>query len=593
MSLSTTKGALLPLFFTVSAYVFLLLTSQKIVLLFWWLGIVAIMALVFSRIAHIRVSQLGLAVLFFCSVQVVDAWLISPVYNAAAYFTPITLLLAFFAFSSGATENLTARICLGIALIFAALGLCFWVSGHVHRAVFGLSTTNAFATFLNLALAPLLTCYLVGEGSKKIFFLAIFLFEVLLATQSRGGYLGLLLGLTFLALFVGKDGIRIHAERWLKLFCGFIGAVLVIKILVWLTPAEWEGTDRVLATLTHGETGGRGPIYELAWQLLKSHFPSGTGAYTFRYYFEMLKAPEYSERHNAFVHNDYLQIAVENGALGIISFILVLFLFFYRIVQYRQQILAELRLPLLMAAVGTVTMLVHAMVDFPFYVPVLVGIFGAYLGVIDRQLNRMSGEYFSLRTCFQLKPAIALRSRFFNGCLFVGFSILLGRPVLAASISNYGLSRLESGDVQGGLFWNGVARELQPRVAKFYWREGIIWRDQGIAQQRADLLEKSNAVFGLGIEVNPFEVNNLLEKIALHRQYGSLLKQPASHRDIMDWIGHAKALQPYSDGVQMEYVRCLDFVGEHAKAIEQAKLLAHRRPQSKTAQSLLESLAHD
>ncbi|MGZ5052773.1 MAG: O-antigen ligase family protein [Methylobacter sp.] len=579
-------------FFTVSACALLLLTSHKLLMSFWWMGIVAIMAVVFPSFVNMRLSKLGLAVLFFCTVLVVQAWFISPIYNAAAFFFPITLLLTFFAFSTGAVKTRPIGICLGIAVALAALGLGFWIAGYEKRAVFLLSTPNVFATFLNLALAPLLTYYLIGNGGNKIFGLAIFLFEVLLATQSRGGYLSLLAGLMFLALFIGKAGIRIHAERWLKLLYGFIGAVLAIKILVWLTPAEWDGSSRVLATLTHGETGERGPIYGIAWQVLKDHFPNGTGAYTFRYYFEMMKGAEYSDKHISFVHNDYLQLAVENGLLGVTAFLLVVFLLFFRIVHYRQRILAERRLPLIMAAVGTVAMLVHAMVDFPFYVPVLIGIFGAYLGVIDRQLIEISGEYLSLQRLFQLK-LIGLRPKFISSCLFIGLTVLLGLPAFAAAFSDYSFKRLEDGNIQSTLYWNGVARELQPRVAIYYWLEGIIWQDQGVLQQRVDLLEKSNAVFSRGLEVNPFEVNNLLEKIALHRQHGSLLKQPASHREIMEWIGHARALQPYSDAVQIEYVHCLDFIGEHAKAVEQAKLLTHRRPQSKAARSLLESLSHD
>jgi hypothetical protein len=72
-----------------------------------------------------------------------------------------------------------------------------------------------------------------------------------------------------------------------------------------------------------------------------------------------------------------------------------------------------------------------------------------------------------------------------------------------------------------------------------------------------------------------------------------LNNQSASHQDIMAWISLAKSLQPDSDDVQMEYVRCLDFVGEHDQAIEQAKLLVNKRPQSKSAQRLLESVSHD
>jgi len=72
-----------------------------------------------------------------------------------------------------------------------------------------------------------------------------------------------------------------------------------------------------------------------------------------------------------------------------------------------------------------------------------------------------------------------------------------------------------------------------------------------------------------------------------------MLKQPASHQEIMTWINRAKSLQPHSDGIQMEYVRCLDFVGEHDQAVEQTRLLVKKRPQSKAAHRLLASVSHD
>jgi len=61
----------------------------------------------------------------------------------------------------------------------------------------------------------------------------------------------------------------------------------------------------------------------------------------------------------------------------------------------------------------------------------------------------------------------------------------------------------------------------------------------------------------------------------------------------MAWINYARNRQPHSYGVQIEYVHCLDFIGERTQAIEQANMLVHRWPQSKTGQSLFESVSHD
>jgi hypothetical protein len=237
-------------------------------------------------------------------------------------------------------------------------------------------------------------------------------------------------------------------------------------------------------------------------------------------------------------------------------------------------------------------MLAHALVDFPFYIPVLLAVFGAYLGIINQCVIDM-GAAHSLLPKTQGPSFSGLRPGFISNALVMMLMAWLGLPALAEVAAAYGLDRLQHGDAQRGLYWHGVARTLQPRDANYYWREGIIWRDQGVTRTRPELLEKSAAVFSKGLAVNGFEVNNLLEKIALYRQYGTLLKQPVSPLDIMTWINRAKSLQPYSDGVQAEYVRCLAFAGERELAVEQAKVLAHRRPQSKSAQKLLESVSHD
>jgi hypothetical protein len=273
-------------------------------------------------------------------------------------------------------------------------------------------------------------------------------------------------------------------------------------------------------------------------------------------------------------------------------FLLLIVAVYGQLFKFRQQAMAEQRLPLILSATAITSMLAHALVDYPFYIPVLLALFGAFLAIINRQCVD-KGAAYSLLPKMQGPAFSGLRPGFIRNVLVIGFMAWLGLPALAEISADYGLHRLLRGDAQRGLYWHGVARTLQARDANYYWREGIIWRDQGVTQNRPELVEKSLAVFNQGLAVNPFEVNNLLEKIALHRDYGSLLKHPASASEIMIWIDHAKSLQQHSDGVQMEYVRCLDFAGEHNLAVEQATLLADRRPQSKAVQKLLAAVSDD
>jgi hypothetical protein len=163
-------------------------------------------------------------------------------------------------------------------------------------------------------------------------------------------------------------------------------------------------------------------------------------------------------------------------------------------------------------------------------------------------------------------------------------------PALAESAADYGLKRLLHGDARWGLYWYEVACGLQPREAQYYWSIGTILRDQAENSRNRGLIEKSDASFARGIEVNPFEVNNLLQRSALHRKYGNLLAHPASHAQMMAWIMRARQLQPYSDVVQVEYVRVLEFTSRHQMAVEEAEAFMKKRPDSRTAKKLLEEV---
>jgi len=544
-------------------------------------------------------SWINAALVGFCLLLLINALYLNPAYYAGGIYFPATLLIAFLVASCHPIWLMQIGFkifCVVIALI-AVWALVQWLTGWGFlggksvRALALFSSTNILATVLNLGLIPILSYYLLGRGGRGVYGLTLLLFAGLLTTQSRGGYLGLLSGVLFLVTFVGKAEVVAQWRRYRRVAVGFLAVLVFFKLYAWLGLASWS-MDSVLATLKHGDSSNRWEIYRVAWNGLFENLWLGIGYYNFGYYFEAHKVPPFLDRRIIFVHNDYLQFALETGLLGLGLFLLLIVAVYGQLFKFRQQIIVRQRLPLILSAVAITSMLAHALVDYPFYIPVLMAIFGAYLGIINDQLIDMGATHWQLPKMSE-RLVLGLRSSFMNNTVMIGLLIWLGLPVFASVSADYGLYRLQHVDAQRGLYWHGVARLLQPRAASYYVREGIIWQNLGIAQTRPDLMEKSNTVFSKGIEVNPFEFNSLLDKIALHRKYGSMLKQPASHQDIMTWINHAKNQQPHSEDIQMEYVRSLDFVGEHGKAIEQAKILKDRWPQSKPVQKLLESVSHE
>jgi O-antigen ligase len=593
------KRRLITSFFVI-ALLCLLRASRSTEPFFWWLGLCLLVTMISSQQKRPFVlSWISTSLVGFCLLLFINVLYLSPTYHASSLYRPATLLIAFAAATcrpTWFTQTGFKIFCGSIALI-AAWAVLQWLTGwgflveKSARALALFTTPNILAMTLNLGLAPVLAYYLLGRGGRGVYGLTLLLFAALLTTQSRGGYLGLLAGISLLVVFVGQDAVIAQRQRYRAVAVGFLAVLGFFKFYAWLGLASWS-LDSVFATLRHGDSSYRWEIYQIAWQGLAEHLWLGSGYFNFGYYFEAHKVPPFLDKHLTFVHNDYLQLAFETGLLGLFLFLLLIVSVYGQLFKFRQQVIAEQRLPLILSAVAMTPILFHALVDYPFYIPISLAVFGAYLAIANQQFIEMDAAHWQLPT-ISTRTLLGFRSGFICNLLLIVLMTLLGVPAIAAVSASYGLERLQHGDAERGLYWHSIARTLQPRDANYYWREGVIWRDLGIAQMRPDLLEKSDVIFTKGGKVNPFEVNNLLEKIALHRQHGIQLKHRASNQDIMAWINYARNQQPHSYGVQMEYVQCLDFIGERAQAIEQAKMLVHRWPQSKSAQSLLESVSHD
>jgi O-antigen ligase len=582
------RGSLLTLFFIAVTLVLMHIASTKgLPLTPWWLGLVVPLFIAGNSSFPRRFSLPGVLFILFCLTLLVQALFFSPVYDAKAIFLPFALLLPFLAFSRLSCDSGAFRVQAGAVSVMSYVALILWFNGTTQGRAHGIfGTPNTFATYINLVLAPMLAYYLLGRGGKGVFALLMLLFITLLAAQSRGGYLGLTASMGIFLLLYGISGLRSNVRRAKHVLLGFAGAVALIQ---WFM---WAGVN--------GEAGGGVPLsspqssmerlqlYAAAWEALKQHFPVGTGMYTFRYYFEIFKPATWSDRFTSFVHNDYLQLATENGLLGIGLLVAVLAALYFCLWKGRFRALEEHRLPLILSSVGVTSLLAHGMVDFPFYVPLFQAILGAYLGVINRQLVEMDVRCFAMPALTRWRPP-GISMGFIRLITFTALVTWLGLPVFARAAAEYGLILLKQGDSQGGVYWHSIARNLQPREFMYYWREGLVWVNVGISRHDTRLVEKGDAIFAKGVEVNPLDVMILMERIKLRRLHQDLLLRPTSPEQVMAWMAQAKKLKPHAADVQMEYVYCLKFYGRRKEAIEQAELLLKMHPNANYAKRLLEN----
>lgn len=587
------KKRALALFFYGASFS-LLVASHSLNLPFWWLGLSLLMIPAWAQGRRFNISWSGLLLCIFSLLLLINGLYLNPVYHAQGVYFSATFLISFiFAtrFSNELIHHGFRWFCWLSGLI-ALWALLQWLTGwgyletKAERAQALFSTPNTFATAINLALAPLLAFYLLGRGSSRVLWLILLLFAGLLASQSRGGYLGLTAAMLFFMIYVGGSTISSNLRHYRDVLLGFAGVGAFFKIYAGLGLAGWS-LDNVTATLRYGDSSYRWELYEMAWPLLVEHFWHGVGYFNFGYYFQMHKVAPFLDGETVFVHNDYLQLALEVGAAGIFVFLAVIVTIYVQLGRYRAWVINEQRLPVIMSVAAVTSMLAHALVDFPFYIPFLIAVFAAFVGVIDKELMEKGSHSFFFRGSLK---APGIREGFLSGLVLMSMLTWLGLPAFAEAAAAYGLNRLQHGDARWGLYWHEVARHLQSRESYYYWREGIILRDLGETQHHVNLIGKSDALFAEGVELNPFEVNNILARIALHRQYRELLATPASPDEIMGWVSVAKHLRPYSDAVQVEYIQCLAFAGQKELALTESKLFLAKRPRSRTAARLMQEM---
>lgn len=210
--------------------------------------------------------------------------------------------------------------CLGLALALFALYQNFFLHTDP-RSIF--LNRNSHAAFLNLiALAGMGTLLhaLAAKRASALWY-AVVLFLLALAvflTGSRGATLALLIG-SVIVLRPHRPKLSGHAELIVILLLVCAYALTNLGFM-----AGQSNVDRLLNLYTPGSAGlSRFVIWEAGWRMFADAPWLGWGAGTF-----WLAFPQYRHATDMsagfYAHNDYLQLAIENGLIGLVLFLALL-----------------------------------------------------------------------------------------------------------------------------------------------------------------------------------------------------------------------------------------------------------------------------
>ena len=568
-----------------------------------WAG-VALLALACAPWHSLPANLLGLATVSYCAWQLASAIFISPVYAAEGIYQPLMFLGAFVAVANIGCERAAGLFRAGVALlaVLVLFGLLQYFQGAWHldlgvwrhednpvRAAATFVTPNTFATAINMFLVPLAGLYLVHGSRRNLAFL-LWLFAGLVASQSRGGMLACLAGLIYVALCLGLPALRQGKFRILHLLAGGIAvwAVLTFAGSSFFAGNSLFAEDALPAPaanpwLERG-TAERPEIYATTLGLIREHPVAGAGASMFFPLFESVKPAALRDGTYYYAHNDYLQVWLEFGAIGIA--LLLLLATVALLIAFRAQRRAPAdSLPLVCGA-GLATSFAHAMVDFPLYVPFVLVIAGAYLGALAAHTGgRLPAAAAGLAG--RVSGIVSPRIRWL---LALAALLWLAQPMLAEMAVYRSIAVMERGDARDGIYWQSVARRLEPRHPAHYWAEATIWRDQAILTRNPQLAARADALYVEGALVNRYDAAILLSRIDLHRRHPDLLAQPAPPAEVLSWAERAAALRPQSLPAQAELALTLAYAGERDRARELARLLRQQYPDSALTRRLAAEL---
>lgn len=564
---------------------------------FWWGGVALLFLPVLSASERrLPLNALSVALVLFCACLFANAVFFTPHYSAHGIYRPVTFFAGFAAAAllgreacghvlRGGATLLSLLVLFGLMQVFFG----FWPYENPERAAAAFVTPNTFATAINLFLLPLAALLVIGRGGGWGYAAALWLFAGLLSTQSRGGWIAFTAGLLFIVGYLGQPKTAKAWAHWIRLMAGLLAVAVAYYSVKFLAPALATPTGLgSLGGMLAEEIAGRGTSYRIALasvalELIMERPLAGAGAHTFWWLYEMVKPPELDLGMSfPYAHNDYLQTWVEYGLFGFVLLVAVVVAALTMILKGRY-VQRDDPVPLVCGA-AVAGILVHATVDFPLYVPFPIMVFGAWLGVLAAH----GGDASWAARLHKRLEGFPLRIRAPLVKVAAGIAILawVGQPAMGELAARRALVQLAAGNAGNGLYWQSVARRLEPRSGRRHWEEGVIWRDQALAAGNRALAAEANAIFAEGMRVDPYDINNFLERARLHRLHPDLFEKPASPEAIVEWSAQAVRLRPYLLPARAEYARALAYAGRAEEARRLARAMIAQHPDSQIARRL-------
>ena len=238
--------------------------------------------------------------------------------------------------------------------------------GYSAASIGPFENPNNLAAYLT-GVIPIVLSFGFGYKKRlmpKLCFLLITVVLILSSfwARSRGGWLGLVLGLTLIILLISHHRVK----KWFGIIC--------VTVVFFFIPA----ITAVIYFYKHGKDVWRSLLIYGAWDMIKTNPFFGKGVGTFMDYSSL-----YTKNFAAgYAHNCYLQMWAESGIFSLLCFLLLAGYVFYRSIRTSLKISVSLNFFLLIGLTGGLLgFLVHSFFEVHLYSFQLSFLFWVVLGL--------------------------------------------------------------------------------------------------------------------------------------------------------------------------------------------------------------------
>lgn len=369
---------------------------------------------------------------------------------------------------------------------------------------------NSLAALINLLLLPLFALAITADKKQTQYpaLVVVFLFSLLLALiNSRGALLGFGIGLVVFLLLTMR---QLDKKRLLQTAVILVMAFVTAQLLFDYGPGlTGSGTVERFIALQDTQTAGhtRFIIWEPAWDLFLQHRWLGIGLGT---YFLTISPTLHNDDVSAgfYVHNDYLQLALETGLPGLFMLVVILLASLYRLITSipisRPEDPQRLELIALFAAL--LTLATHSFFTYNLYVMPVMFIAGLLLGRYNQLADRLTNQRIVIHRPAQLfHPAIY----YTLVCLIVVtlLSYFVSRGV-AYHFQQQAYQLAAQNQLESAHRAFRLAQRLAPRVDSSYYADADLLRKSALAlssrpELAQGLLAEAQALLAQAENLNP------------------------------------------------------------------------------------------